>query len=346
MVHEIVLRFGPNDQLVGVLTEPATDANSTKNSSKANSPIAVFLNAGVVHRVGPHRMNVQIARALADAGYRSLRIDLSGLGDSPIRTDATGAAQRALIDIQDAFDKLRDLTGVDRFAVIGLCSGSFHAHQISLIDQRVCGAVFIDGFAFATRKHRRRKIYKILSFRFVRNLIKRRMLKLTPLEFLASSGEGLEQAQFFEGHSDRHTIAKEIEQMVRNGQRLHFVYTGGHPDISAAAQFTEMFELSCDSSLISVEYFGNAEHTFPLVQSRKELIESIVNWYRRFPAMPVTRDRCETVNDSSDTGADEKESSEKIASAVGAPITSPCPSPSTSPWALPPSPLAIPTHGV
>ncbi len=336
MLHETVLRFGPNDQLVGVLTEPAIDANSANNSSKADSPIAVFLNAGVVHRVGPHRMNVQIARALADAGYRSLRIDLSGLGDSAIRSDATSAAERALLDIHDAFDKLQELTGVDRFAVIGLCSGSFHAHQISLIDQRVCGAVFIDGFAFATRQHRRRKLYKKLSFRFVRNAIKRRVLKLTPLESLASSGEGLEQAQFFEGYTNRHSIAKEIEQMVRNGQRLHFVYTGGHPDISAAAQFTEMFDLSCDGGQIRVEYFGDAEHTFPLVQSRKELSESIVNWYQGFPAIPVLVNHYETVSDSLGTGTDKNETSENTASALGAPCT--------SPWALAPSPLAIPQN--
>lgn len=333
MVHETVLRFGPNDQLVGVLTEPSTGANDAHSPSRADFPIAVLLNAGVVHRVGPHRMNVQIARALAIAGYRSLRIDLSGLGDSPIRSDATDAAQRAILDIQDAFDKLKERTGVDRFTVIGLCSGSFHAHQIGLIDQRVCGAVFIDGFAFATRQHRRRKLYRKLGVRFLRNAIKRRFLKLTPLESLASSGEGVEQSQFFERCTDRHTISKEIQQLVDKGQRLHFVYTGGHPDISAAAQFAEMFDLSCDNGQISVEYFGNAEHTFPLVQSRKELTESIVNWYRGFPALPVSRNCNETVSESSAGETIENEISENIANALGAPCI--------SPWALPPSPLAI-----
>ena len=332
MVHETVLRFGPNDQLVGVLTEPAADATSAQTSSKLDSPIAVLLNAGVVHRVGPHRMNVQIARALGNAGYRSLRIDLSGLGDSPIRSDATDAAQRAILDIQDAFDKLQKRTAIDRFTVIGLCSGSFHAHQTCLIDQRVCGAVFIDGYAFATRQHRRRKLYKKLSVRFLRNAIKRRFLKLTPLESLASSGEGLEQAQFFERCTDRNTIAKEIQKLVDQGQRLHYVYTGGHPDISAAAQFAEMFDLSCDSGQITVEYFGNAEHTFPLVQSRKELTDSILSWYREFPALPVARTLCETSHNATSVN----ETSISIASNLGAPCT--------SPWALPPSPLAIPQN--
>lgn len=336
MVHETVLRFGPNNELVGVLTEPETVADGAFSPAREGFPIAVLLNAGVVHRVGPHRMNVQIARALANAGYRSLRIDLSGLGDSPIRSDATDAAQRAILDIQAAFDKLQEQTAIDRFTVIGLCSGSFHAHQISLIDQRVCGAVFIDGFAFATRQHRWRKLYKKLSIRFLRNAIKRRLLKLTPLESLASSGEGLEQAQFFEGFTDCHTIAKEIEQMVNKGQRLHLVYTGGHPEISAAVQFAEMFDVTCDSGQISVEYFGNAEHTFPLVQSRKELSESIVSWYQGFSALPVLQNCDETGGEESCMRTHANETSENTASALGAPCT--------SPWALPPSPLAIPQN--
>lgn len=336
MVHETVLRFGPDNQLVGVLTEPSTADNCALSPAREGFPIAVLLNAGVVHRVGPHRMNVQIARALANVGYRSLRIDLSGLGDSPIRSDATDAAQRAILDIQDAFNRLQEQTRVDRFTVIGLCSGSFHAHQISLIDQRVCGAAFIDGFAFATRQHRRRKFYKKLNFRFLRNAIKRRFFKLTPLESLASAREGLEQAQFFERCTDRNSIAKEIQKLVDKGQRLHFVYTGGHPEISAAAQFAEMFEISCDSGQISVDYFGNAEHTFPLVQSRKELTESIVSWYQGFPALPVSRNCSETVTEASGTQTHANETSENTASTLGAPYT--------SPWALPPSPLAIPQN--
>ena len=45
----------------------------------------VIFNAGAVHRVGPNRMTVTLARRLAAMGLPSLRFDLEGLGDSVLR---------------------------------------------------------------------------------------------------------------------------------------------------------------------------------------------------------------------------------------------------------------------
>ncbi|MGA8008355.1 MAG: alpha/beta hydrolase, partial [Thiomonas sp.] len=50
-------------------------------------PFGVLLfNAGVIHRVGAHRVNVKLARALAADGIATLRCDLHGMGDS-LRAD-------------------------------------------------------------------------------------------------------------------------------------------------------------------------------------------------------------------------------------------------------------------
>ena len=43
----------------------------------------LFVNAGPQRRTGPNRMWVEAARRWAAAGVPSLRIDLSGIGDSP-----------------------------------------------------------------------------------------------------------------------------------------------------------------------------------------------------------------------------------------------------------------------
>src|SRR5262249_27402146 len=63
--------------LFGIHTEPLDPPRGKR------SPMVLFLNAGAVHRVGPNRMYVDLARSWAEHGLTSLRLDLSGLGDSP-----------------------------------------------------------------------------------------------------------------------------------------------------------------------------------------------------------------------------------------------------------------------
>ena len=76
LVKEKPVQFGPDGNLVGVMARPASgDVASTR-------PAVLFLNAGVIHRIGPHRLHVNLARYFAMRGVTSLRIDLSGIGDS------------------------------------------------------------------------------------------------------------------------------------------------------------------------------------------------------------------------------------------------------------------------
>lgn len=60
--REKAVRFGTTASLVGVLTEAAGGAD-------ADRPAFLFLNSGILHRVGSCRMHVRLARALSAAGY-------------------------------------------------------------------------------------------------------------------------------------------------------------------------------------------------------------------------------------------------------------------------------------
>ena len=69
---EHVVQFGERRRLVGTLTE----ASGPRDGG------FVLLNAGVISRVGPQRLNVTLARAIARIGFTAFRFDLSGLGAS------------------------------------------------------------------------------------------------------------------------------------------------------------------------------------------------------------------------------------------------------------------------
>src|ERR1044072_1198890 len=61
------------DTAVGILT------HRQKNEER---PTIVFFNAGMIHRIGPNRIHVKLARKLSNEGYDVFRFDLGGQGDS------------------------------------------------------------------------------------------------------------------------------------------------------------------------------------------------------------------------------------------------------------------------
>jgi alpha-beta hydrolase superfamily lysophospholipase len=114
---ETAVHLGPLG-LFGIVTEPA-DAG--------DRPTLAFLNGGTDHHCGPNRIWVDWGRRLAALGFRVARLDLSGLGDSPVRPgQPTGRsyAPEAGEDVAAAVRALDEGSGV---VLLGLCSGARHA---------------------------------------------------------------------------------------------------------------------------------------------------------------------------------------------------------------------------
>ena len=141
--HETLCRFGEDEHLFGVLTEPAT---------RRAVPAVILLNAGSIHHVGPSRLYVRIARELAAEGFATLRLDHEGIGDSVRRTPGVENepyAESAMDDLVSAMALLKQ-RGYDRFVVMGLCSGAhtaFHAAR-QLEDEPIECAVLINPWYF------------------------------------------------------------------------------------------------------------------------------------------------------------------------------------------------------
>jgi pimeloyl-ACP methyl ester carboxylesterase len=148
-VREEALFFGQGDRLFGITSEPVPRADA------AARPTILFLSAGPNHRVGPNRMYVALVRDLAARGYRGLRFDVGGLGDSLL---APGEGARSLYarvsvdDVRAAMDALGRRHGADRFVVVGLCSGAYLGFHAAVSDPRVVGQVLLNPEAFAWRE--------------------------------------------------------------------------------------------------------------------------------------------------------------------------------------------------
>ncbi len=281
-MQEKVCNFGPNNSLFGILTTPDADV------AVEGAPIAMIINAGIVHRIGPFRMHVDIARQLAAQGFSTMRIDLSGLGDSAPRTGKIESEDRAQLDIRDAMDFLSAETGVEEFVMLGLCSGAYNAHNVSVKDNRIVGAVFMDGIVFRTLGYFfRHHFVRLFRPRVWRNAIKRRLIdrKMPKTE---EAGTTLGESEFFSNEISKDDVVRDLNGLLDRGVQMLFLYTDGYDDICGRAQFKEMYGFQPDSGQLQVEYYPKTEHTFRLIENRKMACGRVTNWFAsRFAPEPA-----------------------------------------------------------
>jgi len=104
-------------------------------------------NAGSVNRAGPHRLYVKMARRWAELGFDVLRIDLSGIGDSPVGPGARENLTYPPGALEDLDKAIRAL-GSERVIVVGLCSGGDYAFQLGAREPSVAGACMLNPRTF------------------------------------------------------------------------------------------------------------------------------------------------------------------------------------------------------
>jgi pimeloyl-ACP methyl ester carboxylesterase len=92
-------------------------------------------------------MHVAMARKLAQHGFASVRIDVSGIGDSAIWKDAAQNhpyADRLVTDVRALVAHLKARGRAENFGVVGLCSGAFVAYHSALADPAITSIVLIN----------------------------------------------------------------------------------------------------------------------------------------------------------------------------------------------------------
>ena len=152
-VEEAPIRFGSHTSLFGITCRPA-DASVRRRSTGL-----VFVTVGSNPHVGPNRMYVNLARAAADCGFVSLRIDIGGVGESdpaPGQRENHLYGTHSVLDVRAAIACMRTCFGVEHCVLIGLCSGaylSFHtAAGKNPESDKLSGIVLINPQTFLWRE--------------------------------------------------------------------------------------------------------------------------------------------------------------------------------------------------
>jgi hypothetical protein len=118
----------PGEPTVGPLLVGSTRV-ATTGGPVPKFGSALFLNAGSLHHVGPGRQWVELSRRWAAQGIRCLRMDIGGIGDSPLTGLPGKLSSYPPGALDDVIEGVRYLAPEDPRDVVllGLCAGAFHA---------------------------------------------------------------------------------------------------------------------------------------------------------------------------------------------------------------------------
>lgn len=282
-MKEQALLFGKAKSLVGIMTKPPSSFGGD------GLPAIILLNAGMLHRVGPNRLYVKMARRIAASGYTVLRFDLSGIGDSRIRGDNLPFEKSSVIETREAMDHLSMKGNIDRFILVGICSGADLAYHTACADSRVAGAVMINGYYLQQDQvgDLTDRIKKSTEKRYLRMHVKnlgswRRLItgksnygKIK--EFLLSIVKTPDRRGKRKLPGEKATGI--FDTLIERGTDMLLVYSYG-------SQALDMFRLTIEKELKvlrsmkgpRVEILNDVDHVFTLLWSQELLVDMIHQW--------------------------------------------------------------------
>ncbi len=302
-MEETAVLFGDADTLVGILTQPSG------RCCRPGLPAVVILNAGFIHRVGPNRIYVKLARDIAGLGLSALRFDFTGIGDSDSRGDNMPFEQSAVRETRQAMDYLESRHGIHEFILAGICSGANVALRTACHDGRVVGLAAINGTFMDTvqsqclREHlengiRRRYYRKYLldPGRWWKLLTGRTHLRHV-VGFVAS---GMRKLVPRRPRARRQVdLSADCRLALDRGVRVLLVYSEG-------SSAWDAFHLTLEPGLrpwrtpekVRIETVKDVDHVFTSLWSQELLIDLIHQWVREFgsadPASNVPRESVRT----------------------------------------------------
>lgn len=279
--REKAIRLGNETPLMAIVTEPpAGVAPSGKG--------VVLLNAGLLHRVGPSRLNVQIARKLAPLGHVSVRFDFSGIGDSEARRDGLPFERSSVLEVQDAMAALA-ARGVRDYTLVGLCSGADAAFLTALADTRVTGLIMMDPWIYRTaRYHVFRYLSKARDAKSWRKLLSgdlliRRVLRPAFAKMFmspeSSDNVNVVVAHYARDFPPREKVQKQVGFLVGRGVRMLSIFSGGMPEhVSYQGQYRDCFREIDFGDLLSEHFDGHAEHIFSALRHQRWVGDLVTAW--------------------------------------------------------------------
>lgn len=281
-MNEEIVTFGRTRPLVGILHQPEPSA------VQPDLPVVLLLNAGILHRVGPNRLYVRIARVLAESGFQVLRFDLGGIGDSQ---DLAAAKRSASFfdDTQEAMEMLRQRAGARRFMLMGICMGARIALEVASRDARVDSLVLMEGIYVKSARYH---ISRMLDLRKWARVLTGRNHKMKTLRKAVTRrvGRVMGRARPAEVRSSRPLVLSEdsasrnmretLQALLGRGTKILLAFRDGNEiahNYRLRREGDEMTAVGLPNGL-QVSFVRFADHTFTPLISQQLLLQITMKW--------------------------------------------------------------------
>ena len=276
-MKEIPVLFGPDRSLVGVVSTPMEEGRM--------APVAcLMLNMGANYRVGPHRINVKLARQMARQGVSSIRFDLAGLGDSGPPSGSNHFMTQVVLDVQAAMNLVETMLGIRRFIVIGLCSGAANGMATAMADPRIVGLLMFDAYAFPNRRSRL-ELSLLRAVAIPTNpAVIGKTFRWLQRKFSAKAAAAAAPADFLEPVSRtviEETFHRSMTQLVGRGVAMFFLYTGTQHVRDRKRDQLGRFANEAYASQVDYRFIGDIDHSLTSLASQRTFMSVVCDWALR-----------------------------------------------------------------
>jgi alpha/beta superfamily hydrolase len=279
-----------DDRLVAIVAHPPAAHGRPPRRA------VVMLNAGAIHHVGPNRLYVTLARRLAATGVLAVRVDLSGLGDSPPRPGAAENVvygEHAIRDIAATVAWVR-ARGAAEVAIVGLCSGAYHALKAAVtgvpIDTIVpinpltffyAQGMPLDFAAFRVAEDTARYAGLLQTVGGWRKLVRGDFDVSRAIHVLAERARtiAVHRARDFARQLRvplRNDLGSELAALAARGVAMRFVFAGDDPGLALLEeQGGSIVRRLAARGALAIDVIAGADHTFTPRWSHAPLTDAV-----------------------------------------------------------------------
>lgn len=288
--------YDSKNKLMGILSY---HSHLNKDKSK---PLIILTNSGSVHRVGPNRVYVQLARSLASEGYPVLRFDLSNLGDSVLGTpenENNPYSEYAIHDIAIILELMKKEYGFNSFIISGICSGAhnaFHAGLNMPVSYNIKETIIInplrfysEGFAnqksmptYQVERDSQQYSESLLSFEKWKKLLSGKVDLIYLSSFIYQKAlnklnSNIQTLAEKTGLYDGSRLTKDLNKYINNNMKISFFIASKDPGKKLLMNESKIVvNTMIKSNQTNIYEIPNADHTFSSLNCRKEFVRLYV----------------------------------------------------------------------